>query len=570
MGNAAGKRQEEMALLPHSSEIIALARSLKEILDTDVIVVDKYLNRVVNTFQYRHAPNIRINSVVGNIITTQKLQMIYDKRYFADCVNCPDFMTCELGGVFGTPIMCDGECIGAIALLVDTNRLVQFQKKHKPLIEFLQQISVLISQMVQNTFNSQHFQNFYIRFEGILNNVNEAIAVTDLSGVIGFANTRFLEFFSEGGDVTGCKIEEIFNRWSADSSNREGRSLASNLFYKNGQDIMRLRGVQDVEDGDGGAVLLYIFDAIGASSFIQSQVKSACTQDILDDFFGKSPAMEKAKQGALRAMQNHLSILVESTDDQQADALAKVLCWRLKKDDQQLVEVNCKEDEWILETVLLGYGDKFSGVRAFENECVLCLYGIEYLPMYLQKRLLSLLNTERSDGTQYRLRMISTTYLDLYSQVRQGQFSMGLYNQISRNKISVPSSGADKEDIRFYFCKYLDRYCRVYDRPPIQISQEAWSMLEDRHWEGGMLEMRKVVERIAAQMKENVLTQERLAEYLPEEFYSLKGRGKVEENIEAQLRHLLRIGMKKEKMAEELGISRATLYRWLDKFNLRS
>ena len=95
-------------------------------------------------------------------------------------------------------------------------------------------------------------------------------------------------------------------------------------------------------------------------------------------------------------------------------------------------------------------------------------------------------------------------------------------------------------------------------------------MLEDRHLEGGMLEMRKVVERIAAQMKENVLTQERLAEYLPEEFYSLKGRGKVEENIEAQLRHLLRIGMKKEKMAEELGISRATLYRWLDKFNLRS
>ena len=560
-----------MALLPHSNEITALAKSLKEILDTDVIVVDKYLNRVVNTFQYRHAPaDIRINSVVGNIITTQKLQMIYDRRYFADCVNCPDFMTCELGGVFGTPIMCDGECIGAIALLVDTNRLVSFQKKHKPLIEFLQQISVLIAQMVQNTYTSQHFRNFCVRFEGVLNSVNEAIAVTDLSGVICFANNRFLEFFSEGRYVAGSRIESIFEQWRADGSETEKRILTNNLFYKNGQDIMRLRGVQDVEDGSGGAVLLYIFDAIDTVSFARAQIKSACTSNVLEDFFGKSTAMEKAKQNTLRALQNHLSILIESPDRYQADALAKILCWNLKQENQQLVQVNCTADEWFLEAILLGNGDKSSGVHAFESGSVICLYGVEYLPMYLQKHLGSLFNTDSDDGIQNRLRIIATTYLDLYGRTRQGLFSMGLYNHISRNKISLPAPGLSAEDIRFYFSRYLDRYCCVYDRLPVQISQEAWKALEARRWDGGIQEIRRAAERIAAQMQENVLTPEQLEEYLPGEIYSMKGRGRVEENIEAQLRHLLRLGMKKEKMAEELGISRATLYRWLDKFNLRS
>ena len=104
MRDMARENGEQFALLPYKEEIGTLAQSLKGVLGADVIVVDKYLNRIVNTFHYRYnSADIRINSVVGNIVTTQKLQMIYDRKYFTDCVNCPDYTTCELGGVFGTP-----------------------------------------------------------------------------------------------------------------------------------------------------------------------------------------------------------------------------------------------------------------------------------------------------------------------------------------------------------------------------------------------------------------------------------------------------------------------------------
>ena len=42
----------------------------------------------------------------------------------------------------------------------------------------------------------------------------------------------------------------------------------------------------------------------------------------------------------------------------------------------------------------------------------------------------------------------------------------------------------------------------------------------------------------------------------------------MEDAIESQLRKLLRGNLTKEKIAEEMGVSRATLYRWIDKYGL--
>lgn len=569
MANATERQYEQIALLPYKDEITTLARSLKEALGTDVVVVDKYLNRLVNTFQYQHnTAEIRINSVIGSIITTQKLQMIYDRKYFTDCVNCPDFMTCELGGVFGTPIMCNGECIGAIALLVGPNRLIAFQQKHKQMMEFLQQISILISQMVQNAYNSRSFRATCARFQGILSHVNEAVAVTDLSGVVTFANQKFLDFFSDGQEVIGSRIDEIFTKWKSADSGSEKRSLIDNLFYKKGREVIRLRGIQNIDGGDKTTLLLYVFDTVDTVSFFRYQTRNACSPEILDDFFGRSPGMEKARQGVVRALHNQLSILVEGPDRLQADELAKMLCQQLRQENQQVIKVDCAEDERILEAALLGRKGEFPGILAFHEEAVVCFYGIDRLPLYLQKKLATFLRDGFDNGKRSHVRVIATSYQDSYSLVRQGRFSMSLHNIISRNKISLPPVGFAAEDIRFYLDKYLNRYCAVYQREPIQVQPDAWRVLEKRRWDGGVYEIRSTAEHIVSQLQGDVLTLEDVSTLFPEQESVSRGRGSVEESIEAQLRSLLKMGMTKEKMAEALGISRATLYRWLEKFKL--
>lgn len=493
MRDMARENGEQFALLPYKEEIGTLAQSLKGVLGADVIVVDKYLNRIVNTFHYRYnSADIRINSVVGNIVTTQKLQMIYDRKYFTDCVNCPDYTTCELGGVFGTPIMCGGECIGAIALLVEPNQVVSFQQKQTPVIDFLQQISILISEMVRSASNSRLLQDVRTKFRVVLDSVNEAAAITDSSGVVFFANRYFMDFFSDGQAVVGNRIDEIFTRWKLQAPPEgEKRSLIDNSFYKKGPEVLHLRGIQSMAVGEEGPLFLYIFD-----------------------------------------------------------------------------KVDCSEDERILETVLLDREEGSPGVLFLSQESVVYLYGIDHLPMYLQNKLAKSLRGSWEDEAPAHVRVIATSGRNLYAQVKKDRFSMELYNMISRNKISIPQVSGVPEDIRFYFEKYLERYCGIYGQPPIRVGGEAWSFLERRRWEGGVQEIRETAERIVIRAEGEELGLEELAALFPEESLRPQNRGIVEDSIESQLRRLLGAGMTKEKIAEEMGVSRATLYRWIEKFKL--
>ncbi len=166
------------------------------------------------------------------------------------------------------------------------------------------------------------------------------------------------------------------------------------------------------------------------------------------------------------------------------------------------------------------------------------------------------------------MRVIATSGRNLYAQVKKDRFSMELYNMISRNKISIPQVSGVPEDIRFYFEKYLERYCGIYGQPPIRVGGEAWSFLERRRWEGGVQEIRETAERIVIRAEGEELGLEELAALFPEESLRPQNRGIVEDSIESQLRRLLGAGMTKEKIAEEMGVSRATLYRWIEKFKL--
>ena len=53
MSGMVWEERERASLLPYKEEIATLAQSLKGVLGADVIVVDKDLNRIVNTFHYR-------------------------------------------------------------------------------------------------------------------------------------------------------------------------------------------------------------------------------------------------------------------------------------------------------------------------------------------------------------------------------------------------------------------------------------------------------------------------------------------------------------------------------------
>ena len=86
-------------------------------------------------------------------------------------------------------------------------------------------------------------------------------------------------------------------------------------------------------------------------------------------------------------------------------------------------------------------------------------------------------------------------------------------------------------------------------------------------WEEGAQSIRKFAELLVIELNTSVVT---VGTVKKVQFkYGYKKMGGIESEKEEQIRELLMYsGKTKKEIAEELGIGRATLYRWLRKYNL--
>ena len=108
-----------MELIDLKEDIKQIAYMLKRMLNADVIVVDRHLNSLINTFEYEKKPiDIKVNSAVGSVIVSGEMKIVEDKSCFDECRNCPQYEDCEIASIVGVPVTAAQKCIGAIALLI--------------------------------------------------------------------------------------------------------------------------------------------------------------------------------------------------------------------------------------------------------------------------------------------------------------------------------------------------------------------------------------------------------------------------------------------------------------------
>jgi transcriptional regulator with GAF, ATPase, and Fis domain len=126
----------ELTTIKQSAEQIAT--TISKIMEVDVVVVDNQLERIADTFKYPHKQiDIRTNSIVGSIIVTGRHLVIEDKRYSDACQSCPDLQTCDMESIIGVPIIYKDKVIGAVALIVPPQRMLNFKNNFDHVLEFL-------------------------------------------------------------------------------------------------------------------------------------------------------------------------------------------------------------------------------------------------------------------------------------------------------------------------------------------------------------------------------------------------------------------------------------------------
>jgi DNA-binding NtrC family response regulator len=208
----------------------------------------------------------------------------------------------------------------------------------------------------------------------------------------------------------------------------------------------------------------------------------------------------------------------------------------------------------------------------------LFLDEIGNLPLSLQGRLLSALEEraapplgrERSAANDVRL--VCATSKPLAQSAGTGSFRDDLLYRINTVEIAVPSLRERIEDIGPLFEHFVAFYAHKYGLPRKRLSRGALKRLKAYAWPGNVRELRHTVER-ALIMSHAATLEARdflLAPELPPSNPALKLDDYRLETVENRVIQaaLDKHGGNVSRTARELGITRASLYRRMEKYGL--
>ncbi len=205
----------------------------------------------------------------------------------------------------------------------------------------------------------------------------------------------------------------------------------------------------------------------------------------------------------------------------------------------------------------------------------LFLDEIGNLPLPMQSKLLSVLETRkvsRLGSTKVfdiDIRLISATNMAVQEMSKTNEFRQDLLYRINTIEINLPPLRARKEDIPLIALHYLKQYASKYKKEVKAISKEGNEKLTGYHWPGNIRELQHAVERAVIMTESETLSagdfflhiKTGTSDGLDFEQYSLEELERV-----AVEKALKRNAGNISKAADDLGLTRASLYRRMEKY----
>ncbi len=244
------------------------------------------------------------------------------------------------------------------------------------------------------------------------------------------------------------------------------------------------------------------------------------------------------------------------------------------------VPVNCGAlPDGLLESELFGHvRGAFSGAirdkkGRFElaDGGTLFLDEVSELPRHMQVKLLRVLQQgafERVGGEKtiyVDVRIISATNKNLRREMERGNFREDLYYRLSVVPLSIPPLRERRNDIPLLASHFL-KQAAERGQKAAQLAKEALSLMMDYGWPGNVRELQNAI-RFALVKSRGARIE---AEHLPLEIRrmtctTLKPGPKPVLSTDSVASAIQQAAGNRSKAAKLLGVSRATLYRFLEK-----
>ena len=309
--------------------------------------------------------------------------------------------------------------------------------------------------------------------------------------------------------------------------------------------------------------------------------------DRYSEIIGQSSAMQKIFQTIDRVAKTDANVLIFGENGTGKELIARAIHRNSSRKNENFASVDLGSiTETLFESELFGHKkgsftdakEDRAGRFEMANHGTLFLDEIGNLSMPLQAKLLTVLQNRKvsrvgsNKDTPIDIRLICATNMPLYDMVKENRFRQDLLYRINTIEIEIPPLRERFEDIPLLANHFLKHYAVKYDKPVTKISEGAMSRMHKHPWPGNIRELQHALERAIILSGTNVLQ--------PEDFNFTPSSGKEDGqlsldqyNLEEVEKLLIRKVLKKyngniTQAASELGLTRSSLYRRLEKYGL--
>ncbi|WP_299707749.1 sigma-54 dependent transcriptional regulator [uncultured Pontibacter sp.] len=285
------------------------------------------------------------------------------------------------------------------------------------------------------------------------------------------------------------------------------------------------------------------------------------------------------------------SVLIEGESGTGKELIAEAVHRNSLRKSQPFVKVNLGGiSSSLFESEMFGHkrgaftDAKADRVGRFEmaNKGTIFLDEIGELDMNSQVKLLRVLQDRTyevlgdSRSRKLDIRVVCATNRNLEQLVEEGKFREDLFYRINLIKVRIPALRERSDDIPLLVQFFVENLKKTYHRPDLEINPKALQWLKELPFPGNIRELKNLVERTVLVAENEVLR--------AEDFQAQAQHGPVKvgdkalpavgtmtlEELEASMikKSMAYYHNNISKVARALGLSRAALYRRLEKFGI--
>lgn len=314
----------------------------------------------------------------------------------------------------------------------------------------------------------------------------------------------------------------------------------------------------------------------------------------LGSLIGKSDAIQKVYELILKAASTNASVIIHGESGTGKELAAKTVHELSSRVGKPFVAVNCGAiSDSLSESEFFGHvKGSFSGAFADRDGFLIAADGgtlfldeIGEMPISLQIKLLRVLDgkgfipvgSNRPCRSDFRL--ISATNSDLGDMVRSGRMREDFYYRINTVPISLPPLRDRKDDLPLLIEHFVDSLSGGIEEK-VELSTKFHLTLDRHHWPGNVRELQNVIRRYltlneisfnpSVQTSSKPVASRKAKVISSDQPKPVTVRSEMDEVEKYRIISVLNenhwhIG----KSAVSLGISRRTLQRRLNKYNLK-